>query len=182
MGMKAFRIENIPDLRGRILDVGGGGECIIGRFFGNRVIAIDNRQEELDEAPDVCEKRVMDAAFLCFDAETFDTITFFYSLMYMDLDTQKQAMKEAARVLTSKGNLYVWDTDISSAFPEPYVVQLEIPIGPETIHTAYGIVKKDLQNSNSITAVALSSGLRLQETRKEEGHFCLHFAKGERSL
>lgn len=180
--MKTFRIEGIPDLQGRILDVGGGGEGIIGRFFGNQVIAIDNRQEELDEAPDVCEKRVMDAACLDFDVETFDTVTFFYSLMYMNLDTQKQAMKEAARVLKPEGGLYVWDTDIPSAFPEPFVAQLEIPIGSETIHTAYGIVKRDSQDSDSITAIALSNGLRLQEMRKEEGHFCLHFTKGERPL
>ena len=164
------------------MDIGGGGEGIIGRFFGNRVIAIDNRQEELDEAPDVCEKRVMDATCLNFDTETFDTITFFYSLMYMDSDTQKQAMKEAARVLKSTGDLYIWDTDILSAFPEPFVVQLEIPIGSDTIHTAYGIVKKDLQDSDSITAIALSNGLRLREERKEENHFFLHFMKGNELL
>lgn len=176
--MMAFQIKDIPELQGRILDVGGGGEGIIGRFFGNRVIAIDNQQEELDEAPDFCEKRLMDATCLGFETESFDTITFFYSLMYMDLNTQKQAMKEASRVLKSKGDLYVWDTDIPSAFPKPYVVQLEIPIESETIHTDYGIVKKDLQDSDSITAIARSSGLRLLEERKEENHFFLHFTKG----
>ena len=38
------------DLRGSILDIGGGGEGVIGRLYGRQVVAIDNRQEELDEA------------------------------------------------------------------------------------------------------------------------------------
>lgn len=40
------------ELDGEILDVGGGGEGTIGRLYGSQVTAIDNRQEELDEAPD----------------------------------------------------------------------------------------------------------------------------------
>ena len=39
------------ELTGSILDVGGGGEGIIGRRYGSAVTVIDNRQEELDEAP-----------------------------------------------------------------------------------------------------------------------------------
>ena len=38
-------------LTGSILDVGGGGEGIIGRRYGPAVTVIDNCQEELDEAP-----------------------------------------------------------------------------------------------------------------------------------
>ena len=34
-------------LKGSILDIGGGGEGIIGRLYKEQVIAIDNRQEEL---------------------------------------------------------------------------------------------------------------------------------------
>ena len=33
-----------------MLDIGGGGEGVIGRLYGRQVVAIDNRQEELDEA------------------------------------------------------------------------------------------------------------------------------------
>ena len=40
------------ELEGSILDIGGGGEGTIGRLYGTQVIAIDNRQEELDEAPE----------------------------------------------------------------------------------------------------------------------------------
>lgn len=50
------------DLNGSILDVGGGGEGVIGRLYGQSVTAIDNCREELDEAPCGCRKLVMDAS------------------------------------------------------------------------------------------------------------------------
>lgn len=46
-----MRLVLKKELEGAILDVGGGGEGVIGRIYGPRVVAIDNRQEELDEAP-----------------------------------------------------------------------------------------------------------------------------------
>ena len=50
--VKTKMIINIDyDLKGSILDIGGGGEAIIGQMYGDRVTAIDNRQEELEEAP-----------------------------------------------------------------------------------------------------------------------------------
>ena len=56
-----MRLVLKKQLEGAILDVGGGGEGVIGRIYGPRVVAIDNRQEELDEAPGGFEKRLMDA-------------------------------------------------------------------------------------------------------------------------
>ena len=52
----------IPPLSadGYVLDIGGGGEGVIGRLRGSQVVAIDCRKEELKEAPEgplkiVCE-------------------------------------------------------------------------------------------------------------------------------
>ena len=39
------------ELSGRILDIGGGGEGIIGLLKGERVVAIDRREAELKGAP-----------------------------------------------------------------------------------------------------------------------------------
>lgn len=72
-----MRIEIRNDIKGSILDIGGGGEGIIGRIYRDNVIAIDNRQEELDEAPDCCEKQLMNATNLLFTNEYFDNVTFF---------------------------------------------------------------------------------------------------------
>ncbi len=44
------------ELSGSILDIGGGGDGIIGRLYKDSVTAIDNMQEELDEAPNCCKK------------------------------------------------------------------------------------------------------------------------------
>ena len=90
-----MRIEIREKLTGPILDIGGGGEGVIGQIYGDQVIAIDHSREELDEAPDCCEKRVMDAEKLVFPDQSFDNVTFFYSLMYMTGDTQKKAIREA---------------------------------------------------------------------------------------
>ena len=65
-------IEIKYDLKGSILDIGGGGEAVVGQIYGDRVTAIDNRQEELDEAPDCCTKLLMDAEKLLFSDKSFD--------------------------------------------------------------------------------------------------------------
>lgn len=71
-------------LTGSILDIGGGGEGIIGRLYGGQVTAIDNRADELAEAPDTCSKLLMDATALTFPNGSFDHVTCFYTLLYMD--------------------------------------------------------------------------------------------------
>ena len=59
-------IKLCRELKGTVLDIGGGGEGVIGQLYGKQVTAIDNRQEELDEAPDCCEKVLMDATQMTF--------------------------------------------------------------------------------------------------------------------
>lgn len=87
------------DIKGKILDIGGGGEGIIGRLYKNRVVAVDNSQNELDEAPDCFEKRLMDAESLDFPDSSFDSVTAFYSFMFMSTETRKNVSEEMVRVL-----------------------------------------------------------------------------------
>ena len=65
------------ELDGHILDIGGGGDGVIGRLYTNQVVAIDIRQDELDEAPIGFEKIVMDATHLEFNDNSFDHVTSF---------------------------------------------------------------------------------------------------------
>lgn len=51
-------IEIKEKLTGSILDIGGGGEAVIGQIYKDRVTAIDNCKEELEEAPDCCSKQL----------------------------------------------------------------------------------------------------------------------------
>ena len=90
-------------LNGRILDIGGGGEGIIGLFAGEHVIAIDPSERELKGTPGDCLKIIMDAKDLKFLNESFNTVTVFFTMMYINLMAHVQVFKEIYRVLKPKG-------------------------------------------------------------------------------
>lgn len=164
-------------LEGSILDVGGGGECVIGQIYGRKVIAIDDLQEELDEAPDCCEKRLMDATNLLFTDASFDNVTFFYSLMYMTNETQRKAIGEAARVLKQGGRMFIWDSKFPVAYPDPYIVHIDIHFGLKNIRTSYGIVKNEAQKYEDIVNFIISNGLSLEHNSKTDDHFFISARK-----
>ena len=165
------------ELRGTILDIGGGGEGIIGRLYTTQVVAIDNRQEELDETPDCFRKIRMDATQLDFTDRTFDHVTSFYTLMFMSAREQRLAITEAARVLKPGGELHIWDCEILSAYPEPFCVDVEIQLPGEFISTTYGIGKLDAQSMQSITNLCLDAGLSPIANHNNSHGFYLRFKK-----
>src|SRR5579864_4997675 len=63
---------------GYILDIGGGGEGIIGLMKPSQVIAIDLSKQELEDAPAGPLKIIMDATDLKFLDTSFDTATAFF--------------------------------------------------------------------------------------------------------
>ena len=170
-------IEIDSDLKGSILDIGGGGEAVIGQIYGNRVTSIDNCQEELDEAPGCCTKLLMDAEKLSFSDSSFDNVTFFYSLMYMTEETQRKAICEAARVLKAGGTMCIWDCTILAAYPDPFIVDLDIQFVDKRIHTSYGIVKSDTQSSDSIIQLLKNAGLNIISLKEEGGQFSIQCIK-----
>lgn len=165
------------ELNGKILDVGGGGESVIGRLYTNQVVAIDIRQDELDEAPTGFEKILMDATQLEFKDNSFDHVTSFYTLMFMSTEDQKRAISEAARVLVNGGELHIWDCDILSAYPEPFCVDVAVQLPDEHISTTYGVVKTDAQDEFSITELCLKAGLILAFRNHSKYGFHLRFKK-----
>lgn len=170
-------IQLSKELNGKILDVGGGGEGIIGRLYRDQVVAIDNRQEELDEAPGGFEKMLMDATDLQYDDASFDHVTFFFSLMFMSAEDQKQAIMEAARVLKIGGEIHIWDCDIGSAYPEPFSVDLEIILPNKFISTTYGVGKLDAQSCASISKLCADTGLTFITQNVANDYFYLVFQK-----
>ena len=177
--MSGTALKLVKDLSGSILDLGGGGEGVIGRVYRNQVTAIDNRQEELDEAPDgPAAKLLMDASALTFPDCAFSHVTAFFSFMYMSHETQARAVSEAARVLQPGGSLHIWDAGISTAFPDPFVVDLEIDAAGDTVHTTYGVIDPDAeQNSAHFIALCQAAGLRFAHCREWDGIFYLRFVK-----
>lgn len=166
------------ELSGTILDLGGGGEGVIGRICGGRVTAIDNRQEELDEATAGARKLLMDARKLQFPDEAFDCVTSFYTLMYIQREDHGAVAREAYRVLKSGGIFHVWDGEIFSAYPEPYLAELDIDAAGEAIRTTYGIIKENAaQDADWVTEVCVRAGFTPVQRVEEAGHFRLAFQK-----
>lgn len=166
------------DIAGRILDLGGGGQGVIGRIYGRAVTAIDIRPDELEDAPGDFERICMDARQLELPDGCFDAVTAFYFLMYLFPEDMGAVFSEAARVLKSGGRMYVWDAVYSSAFPEPHLVELNIDAAGERISTTYGVLGEGMGLSRGdVLRCASEAGLELAEERLAGEHFYLVFRK-----
>ena len=164
---KVVNIKLHQELKGTILDIGGGGEGVIGRLYGNQVVAIDNRQEELDEVPECCRKLLMDATEMTFEDNCFDNATLFYSLMFMSKSSQQKALCEAARVVKPSGEVHIWDCNINSAYPDPFCIDVKVQLPESKIQTTYGVGKLDVQNVESIKEICELSGLKVYKTETD---------------
>ena len=114
--------------KGFILDIGGGGEGVIGQLMGKQVISIDRNKRELEDAPSDNLKIVMDATDLQFLDETFGTAASFYTLMYMESKTKQETINEIYRVLKPGGKFLVWGSEIPSEKPNDKVELYVFPI------------------------------------------------------
>ena len=133
----------VPDFpaEGWILDIGGGGEGIIGRVKGTQVVAIDLYAWGMRRTPSGPLKLVMDATDLKFLDGSFGTVTSFFTLMYMDPEAKGKALREAWRVLKPGGLLRVWDVELPVS-PDPKkdlaVYRFRFRLPAETVETGYG--------------------------------------------
>ncbi|WP_321472640.1 class I SAM-dependent methyltransferase [uncultured Paludibaculum sp.] len=167
----------VPDFQaeGHILDIGGGGEGIIGRMKPRQVVAIDLYKEELLQAPPGPLKIVMDATEMHFLDGQFNTATAFFSLMYMKPEVQRKVFAETFRVLKSGGRWLVWDACIPTAPNQNTkgpIYYFEFHLPAETVNTGYGTFwpaqAMDLAYYRSL---ASSSGFQVISAREQDGHF-----------
>jgi len=135
--------EDIAFDNGFILDIGGGGEGVIGQLKGKDVVAIDFREKELLEAADGPLKIIMDARDLKFLDESFPTVTAFFALMYIkEKDDQIRVFQEVARVLKQGGKFHIWEVDLvenPKTDKEFYIIHLRYKTGQEYKETGYGM-------------------------------------------
>jgi ubiquinone/menaquinone biosynthesis C-methylase UbiE len=130
------------EAEGHILDIGGGGEGIIGRLKGEQVIAIDPSKRELQEAPPGPLKVVMDAADLQFLDETFATATSFFTLMYIKAFEHQRVFEEVFRVLKPGGRFLIWEVDLPPRLAEDKdiaVLPLTVSLSNAEVETGYGV-------------------------------------------
>lgn len=129
-------------LEGLILDIGGGGQGVIGQFKKDKVIAIDHNKRELEEAPEGGLKIIMDAGELKFLNNTFDTVTSFFTFMYILKSEHQKIFKEIYRVLKKDGNLVLWGVRIpkrENRIYEMFSLPLKIKINDIELDAGYGV-------------------------------------------
>ncbi len=133
-------LEDFP-AEGWILDIGGGGEAVIGQLKKSQVVAIDVFPRELAEAPSGPLKIVMDARELQFLDCTFNTVTAFFSFMFIHPSDREKVLREIYRVLAPRGQFMLWDIDIPQR-PERerdmMVFHLQVKLPTMVINTGYG--------------------------------------------
>jgi len=127
---------------GFILDIGGGGEGIIGKLNGKQVVAIDTNEEEFEETKNDALKLVMDAAEMNFLPKTFEVCTSFFCLMYVPKNQHLQVSNQVNRVPKDGGRFLLWDLKIPKRQRNyrTYAIRLRIALPNEKVETGYGTI------------------------------------------
>ena len=169
------------DMKGRILDIGGGGEGVIGLCKGEQVVAIDYNKKELEEAPESKALNiVMDAKDLKFLDNTFDSAAAFFTIMYIPLADHKKIFQEIFRVLKPRGEFFLWELIIpnrSGNEKDIYLIYLKVKISENIIGTGYGVKWDKEQDENHFLSLAKEVGFEVIEQKVEENVFYLKFKK-----
>jgi ubiquinone/menaquinone biosynthesis C-methylase UbiE len=156
---------------GFILDIGGGGEGIIGKLNGKQVIAIDTSEEELQETRNEALKVLMDATDLRFLPKSFDVYTAFFCLMYIPNHKHLKVFREVYRVLKDHGKFLVWDVKIpeKSCDYNIFVVRLKVRLPNEEVETGYGTKWDKLQTIEYFKGLARKTKFKvIKEWSKSE--------------
>lgn len=169
------------EAEGFILDIGGGGEGVIGQLKGQQVIAIDISKRELEEAPPGPLKIIMDARDLKFLDNTFKTATVFFTFMYIDSGDHPRVLEELFRVLAPGGRLLIWDV----VFPEWKNDKKDVALFPLTVKlpgkeigTGYGVRRpKQKQGLTHFVELAEKTGFKIITKNSKECWFFLEVLK-----
>ncbi|WP_105619706.1 class I SAM-dependent methyltransferase [Vallitalea okinawensis] len=170
------------DFKGNmILDIGGGGEGIIGLCYGSRVVSIDPNRGELEEAAEGPVKIVMDSRELLFLDESFDTATSFFTLMYIDSKDHATVFKEIYRVLKEDGQFVMWDTTIpkyNNGDKDIFVVKLRVETPIKSIETGYGVLWENKEQSIDYYAdLGRKAGFKVVRREVNDQTFKIVFSK-----
>lgn len=180
VGLHTIDLSNIK-LTGRILDIGGGGQAIISQFKGEQVVAIDPNRNELAEAPDNKElKVIMDAKELKFLDNTFDTVTAFFTFMYIPVEDYKIIFEEIHRVLKNGGDFVIWDVVMpvkGNDKRDIFYIELKVKIFDRIEETGYGVSWDKEINIDTFTNLAKNIGFETLERKVDKDTIYIRFRK-----
>ncbi len=165
IALQTVRVEDVFHNDDLILDLGGGGEGVIGRLRGRQVVAVDIRKGELEDAAPGPIKVVADARSLPFPDRSFEAVTAFFFLMYVTAADRPQVLAEAHRVLVPGGSLHVWDVAIATPgarAAKTFAVPICARLPNRTVRTAYGVpwVGREM-SSDGIVQLARDAGFAI---------------------
>jgi SAM-dependent methyltransferase len=176
MELQEMKLEDFP-AEGLILDIGGGGEGVIGRLKGKQVVAIDLYAWGMNRTPPGPLKLVMDATDMKFLDASFGTVTSFFTLMYMKPQAQEKALREVYRVLKPGGRLRIWEVALP-ALSDPkkdivlYPFRFILP--NETVETGYGTpLPKNPMDAQYYSTLVKAAGFAVEELGVEQNRFTL---------
>ncbi|UCD96920.1 MAG: class I SAM-dependent methyltransferase [Candidatus Bathyarchaeota archaeon] len=163
---------------GFILDIGGGGEGIIGKLHGPQVVAIDTSERELSETRNEALKIVMDGSDLKFLPNSFDVCTAFFSFMYIPKSEHSKVFQEVNKVLKDNGQFLLWDVRIPSLKKQnrQFIVPLTVQLPNETVQTGYG-VRWQTQDINHFKELAKEHKFKVVDEWTESETFHLKLVK-----
>jgi len=180
VGLHTIDLSNIK-LTGRILDIGGGGQAIISQYKGEQVVAIDSNRNELEDAPDSKGlKVIMDAKKLQFLDNTFDTVTVFFTLMYIPVEDFTIIFEEIHRVLKNGGNLVIWDVIMPAKGNDKrdiFFIELRVKIFDRVEETGFGVLWNKEINRDTFSNLAKNIGFETLERKVEKDTIFIRFRK-----
>jgi SAM-dependent methyltransferase len=162
------------NFKGRILDIGAGGEGIIGQIAGEQSVGIapEEHTKGLERAPGSGLKIMMDAKEMKFLDNTFDSAAAFYTLMYIENKDHKKVFSEIYRVLKPGGECIVWDMVIPERGQnekEGYMLGMEIQLKNTKVLTGYGAVWiNKTQSTQYFTQIAHEVGFEIVEAIEDK--------------
>jgi len=175
VGKHTIEIEPI-ETEGYILDIGGGGEGIIGKLNGRDAISIDISFLTHQDSDSL--KILMDASDLKLLSCQFELAVAFFTFMYIENDDHPKVFREVHRVLKDGGRFLIWDSRIPESFEDKrfFVLPLEILLPDETVEATYG-VKLDHQSLPYFKGLASRSDFEVAGEWEKEEIFFLELKK-----
>lgn len=165
---------------GHIVDIGGGGEGVIGQLKPKQTIAVDLIKRELEQSPPGPLKIVMDARELKFLDNAIPTLTAFYCLMYVAEADHVKVFSEAYRVLAPGGRLLIWEamTPRKEGEKKWALFPLTVNLPGKQIKTGYGVPLGDHPHDLAyFFRLGTSVGFQSVASREQGQHFYLEMRK-----